>query len=133
MKAKELNIYTLAEGPTFWAVVCNYIGWAPRCTYGYDFMKVRKIDEEAEKLDMLAKVKGMGATINVRHLFEPFREPELQYCMRKHYDDALSLIRNIIKSGVKVVWDEIPSDERDLLLRYSPPLYSRMFNKDKDE
>ena len=133
MKAKEIEIYTLAECPAFWAVVCNYLGWAPYCTYGYDIMKVRKLDHEADKLDMLARVKGMGATIKVDHIFEPFREPEIEHAMRRHYDDALSLIRLIIKSGVKVVWDEIPDEEREFLLRYSPPLHSRMFNKYKED
>lgn len=133
MKAKEIEIYTLAEGAAFWAVVCNYLGWAPYCTYGYDIMKVRKLNPEADKLDMLARVKGMGATIKVGHIFEPFREPEIEHAMRHHYDDALSLIRLIIKSGVKVVWDEIPDEEREFLLRYSPPLHSRMFNKYKED
>lgn len=124
---KTIDIYTLAEGPTFWAVICNYLGWAPTCTYGYDIMKPRRVDPKVERLDMLARVKGMGATITVHHLFEPFREPEIKHCQRKHIDDALTLIRLIIKSGINVVWDILPS-EREFLLRYSPPLYWRMFS-----
>lgn len=127
MKDKELIIYTLAEAGTFQAVICNYLGWAPICTYGYDFMRKRCINPDAIRLDILEKLKGMNTTIKALHLFKPLSEPDLEYYRRHYIDDAISWIKLLVKSGVKVNWDEIPRDERDLLARHSPPLYDKLF------
>jgi hypothetical protein len=61
------------------------------------------------------------------HLFEPFVNSEYTQYQRKFYDNGIKLIRDIIKTdGLEVEWD-IPDSEKETLLKYSPPLYNKMF------
>lgn len=125
---KDLEIYTLAEWDTFWAVIHNFLGWAHKCTYGF-ILEPRKTNPDEMRKELLQKVVEKGGRLHIHHLFEPFVNSEYPQYQRKFYDNGLNLIRDILKTdGLEVEWD-IPDEEKETLLNYSPPLYHKLFKQ----
>lgn len=124
---KEIEIYSLAESSTFWALMHNFLGWAPRCTCGIILKHKKGWNQEEECRDILRKVADAGGELHIYHLFTPFMKHELDVYNRRFYDNGIRLIRFILHTdNLKVVWD-IDEDEKSFLRSYSPPLYDRLF------
>lgn len=127
---KEIEIFSLGEWEAFWAVIHNFLGWAYECTYPTtQTYKSHKIDYEDRHKKLLQKVVEKGGKLHIYHLFEPFVDSDLPQYQRKFVDNGMRLIRYIVKTdGLVVDWD-INDDEKDIIFRYSPPLYNRIFKK----
>lgn len=130
---KEIEIYSLAEAPTFWALMHNFLGWAPQCTCGIILKHKKGWNQEEERRDILRKVADAGGELHIYHLFTPFMKHELDVYNRRFYDEGLRLIRFILHTdGIKVIWD-IDEEEKSFLRRYSPPLFDRLFSNNTTE
>lgn len=124
---KEIEVYSLAEAPAFWALMHNFLGWAPRCTLGIILRHRKGRDPEEEHREILRKVAAAGGELHIYHLFTPFMKHELDVYNRRFYDNGIRLIRLILRTdGLKVIWD-IGEEDRSFLRSYSPPLYDRIF------
>jgi len=126
-KMKEIEIYSLGEWDVFWAVIHNFLGFAHKCTYSLDLKPspLRPDEMRRELLNMVVEKEGK---LHIYHLFEPFVEADLPQYARKFYDNGMKLIKEIIHcDGLEVEWD-IPAEEKLTLLRFSPPLYDRIFS-----
>lgn len=130
---KEIEIYSLAEAPTFWAMMHNFLGWAPCCTYGIIWKDEKGWNPEEERRDILRKVAAAGGELHIYHLFTPFVKHKLDTYNRNFYDNGLQLIRLILHTeGLKVIWN-INEEEKSFLRSYSPPLYNRLFINNKED
>jgi hypothetical protein len=79
-------------------------------------------------MELLQKVADKGGVLHIHHLFEPFVPSDLSQYQRRFTDNGMRLIRTIIKiEGLQVNWD-VCDAEKEILQRYSPPLYCRIFN-----
>ena len=122
----EIEIYSLAEWETFWAVIHNFLGWSHECTYDLP-LKPGIYKPEERRKELLKKVVERGGKLHINHLFEPFVDAELPQYRRKFYDNGIRLIKDILTiDGMDVDWD-IPDSEKQTLLSFSPPLYDRIF------
>lgn len=122
----QIDIYSLGEKDVFWAVIHNFLGWAHECTYGLRLEPYNYNPEERYK-ELLRDVVKKGGTLHISHLFKPFVDSDMPQYQRKFFDNGIRLIRLIVKTeGLIVDWD-INDTEKDVLQRFSPPLYDRIF------
>lgn len=131
---KKLTIFSLAEYVATLNAIWNHLGWAPQSSRGlHGFPKGRPMLSPEIETATLAKVKEEGVTLVIKHIFKPFKKAEPEHYMRGYFDDALRLLKLLIREQVSFVIDmgndQETKEELERLFIYSPPLYERLFPK----
>ena len=69
-----IHIFTLGEKAAFYAILENFLGWAPEPTYTATpaIKDELKPDPSCRLIVLLDKVRDQGGEIHVKHLFRPF-------------------------------------------------------------
>lgn len=125
---KEIEIFSLGEWEVFWAVIHNFLGWAHECTYYTSrSFKSSHYNPDERRRELLRKVVEKDGRLHIYHLFEPFVSSDLPQYNRKFTDNGMRLIRLLIKTDELIVDWDISDAEKEILQRYSPPLYDRIF------
>ena len=128
-KTNVINIYTLAEKDILLAHLKNMLGWAPVPTYGALMLEYPTGADTDHQI--MEKAYENGIRIRAAHIFRPLCESRFPQYNRHFQDDAIRILREILKEfpGMLSLVDS-PEMRIDLetLMRFSPPLYEKAVN-----
>lgn len=129
-ETKVIDLYTLAEKHILITHLKNALRWSPWPTYG-DFSEFYPSGRDVNR-EIVERAHDEGIVIRVERIFEPICKSRFQVYDRRYRDDALSMLRLMIKDfpGMLVLRDseELRKDLDFLKLNYSPPLYEKVVN-----
>lgn len=126
-KTKVIDLYTLAEKNILITHLKNALRWSPWPTYG-DFSEFRPAGRDVNR-EIVERAHNEGIVIRVERIFEPICKSRFQVYDRRYRDDALSMLRLMIKDfpGMLVLRDsEALRKDLDFLRLNSPPLYEKV-------
>lgn len=128
-ETKVIDLYTLAEKDILIAHLKNAIRWSPWPTYG-NFSGFRPSGRNVNR-EIVERAHVKGVVIRVERIFEPIFKSLFQVYDRRYRDDALSMLRLMIKDfpGMLILRDsEALRKDLDFLKLNSPPLYEKAVN-----
>lgn len=122
-----IDLYTLAEKEILIAHLKNAIRWSPWPTYG-DYTEFRPTGRDVNR-EIVERAHNEGIVIRVERIFEPICKSRFQVYDRRYRDDAISMLRLMLKDlpGMLVLRDsEALRKDLDFLRLNSPPLYEKV-------
>ena len=126
---KVIDLYTLAEKEVLIAHLKNAIPWSPWPTYG-DYTEFRPSGRNVNR-EIVERAHDKGIVIRVKRIFEPICKSRFQVYDRRYHDNALSMLRLMVKDfpGMLVLRDsEALRKDLDIVKLNSPPLYEKVVN-----
>lgn len=127
-ETKIIELYTLAEKDVLIAHLKNAIRWSPWPTYG-DYTEFRPAGRGRNvNREIVGRAHDKGIVIRVERIFEPICKSRFQVYDRRYHDDALAMLRLMVKDfpGMLVLRDsEALRKDLDILNLNSPPLYNK--------
>lgn len=126
-KTKVIDLYTLAEKEILIAHLKNALRWSPWPTYG-DFSEFRPTGRNVNR-EIVERAHNEGVVIRAERIFEPICKSRFQVYDRRYHDDALAMLRLLVKDfpGMLVLCDsEALRKDLDFLELNSPPLYEKV-------
>lgn len=129
---KETNVidlYTLAEKDVLISHLKNALRWSPWPTYG-DYTEFHPAGRDVNR-EIVERAHNEGIIIRVERIFEPICKSLFPMYERRYHDDALLMLRLMIKDfpGMLVLRDsKALRKDLDFLKLNSPPLYEKVVN-----